>query len=95
MNRLFYKEIIEKTDKREIYFFFIHSGNFSNDFDSDYNYQIIVLNGSLRVISDDKKNEGFYSPNNVIEISCGEIFKLQNISIDILKLLIVKCKMCI
>ena len=47
MNRLFYKEVIEKTDNREIYFFFIHSGNFSNDFDSDYNYQIIVLNGSL------------------------------------------------
>ena len=37
-----------------------------------------------------KKMNGFYSPNNVIEISCGEIFKLQNISIDILKLLIVK-----
>ena len=90
MNRLFYKEVIEKTDNREIYFFFIHSGNFSNDFDSDYNYKIVVLNGSLRVISDDKKNEGFYSPNNVIEISYGEIFKLQNISIDVLKLLIVK-----
>tara|TARA_B110000208_G_scaffold6773_1_gene8650 strand:+ start:207 stop:482 length:276 start_codon:yes stop_codon:yes gene_type:complete len=90
MNRLFYKEIIEKTDNHEIFFFFIHSGNFSDWFDSDNNYKIVVLNGSLRVISDDKKNEGFYSPNNVIEISYGEIFKLQNISIDVLKLLIVK-----
>ena len=92
MNRLFYKEIIEKTDNHEIFFFFIHSGNFSDCFDSDNNYKIVVLNGSLRVISDDKKNEGFYSPNNVIEISYGEIFKLQNISIDVLKLLIIKCK---
>ena len=55
MNRLFYKEIIKKTNKNKIYFFFIHSGNFSNDFDSDYKYKIVVLNGSLRVISDDKK----------------------------------------
>lgn len=90
MNRLFYKEIIEKTDKREIFFFFIHSGNFSNDFDSGYNYKLIVLNGSLRIISNNIKNEGFYSTNNVIEISCGEIFKLQNISIDTLKVLIIK-----
>lgn len=56
MNRLFYKEVIEKTDKHEIYFFFIHSGNFSDCFDSDYNYKIGVLTGSLRVISNDKKN---------------------------------------
>jgi|TARA_B110000858_G_scaffold117851_1_gene134434 hypothetical protein len=90
MNRLFYKEIIEKTNKHEIYFFFIHSGNFSNDFDSDYKYKIVVLNGSLRVISDDKKNEGYYSTNNIIETSCGEIFKLQNISTDTLKALIIK-----
>jgi|TARA_B110000967_G_scaffold192058_1_gene218325 hypothetical protein len=92
MNRLFYKEVIEKTDKHEIYFFFIHAGNFSDCFDSDYNYKIVVLNGSLRIISDNIKNEGFYSTNNVIEISCGEIFKLQNISIDVLKLLIIKFK---
>tara|TARA_B100000795_G_C22587121_1_gene356045 strand:- start:12 stop:284 length:273 start_codon:yes stop_codon:yes gene_type:complete len=90
MDRLFYKEIIEETDNLEIYFFFIHSGNFSDDFEGDY--KIIVLEGLLRVMSDGKKNESFYSQNNVIEIGCGEIFKLQNISTNVMKLLIIKCK---
>tara|TARA_B100001063_G_scaffold247257_1_gene291818 strand:+ start:876 stop:1151 length:276 start_codon:yes stop_codon:yes gene_type:complete len=88
----FQKKTIEVTEKREVFFFSIHSGNFSNYFDNTFSYQIIVLEGQLRIISNGEHDELFYLKNNFIEIPSGETFKMQNISCSGMKLLIVKYK---
>ena len=93
MNSLFCeKQLIEENDKFEIFFFSIQSGNFSYEFCDKCCYQITSLNGQLRVMYKSKKNDDFLLCRNIINIDCGEIFKLQNISCSLIKLLIVKFK---
>ena len=93
MNDLFCnKQLIEENDEFEIFFFSIQSGNFSYEFCDKCFYQITSLNGQLRIMYKSEKDDDFLLCKNIINIDCGEIFKLQNISCGAIKLLIVKYK---
>lgn len=83
-------EIIEKTDKYTVFFFSSYPGYFSDFFDEKFSYQITVLVGQVRIISNGNNNEKFFLKKNFIEIEHGEKFQLQNISSGSMKLLIVK-----
>lgn len=83
-------EIIKETDRYLLYFLSSPPGYFSNFFDDTYSYQITVLIGEVRVISNGENNEKFFQQKNFIEIERGEKFQLQNISSGSMKLLIVK-----
>jgi hypothetical protein len=85
-------EIIEKTDNHTVFFFSSYPGYFSDFFDEKFIYQITVLVGQVRVMSNGKNNERFFLQKNFIEIERGEKFQLQNISNGNMKLLIVKYK---
>lgn len=84
--------IIEKTDNHTVFFFSSYPGYFSDFFDEKFSYQIMVLVGQVRIISNGENNEKFFMQKNFIEIECGEKFKFQNISSGSMKLLIVKYK---
>ncbi len=87
-----YKNVVEKNTDEEIFFLDVHSGGFTNFFDDKFNYIINVLKGQIRIISEGKNSELFEFAKKSIEIECGEKFKIQNISSNCLKLLIVKYK---
>lgn len=82
--------IIEKTDNHTVFFFSSYPGYFSDFFDEKFSYQITVLIGQVRVISNGKNNEKYLLQKNFIEIDRGEKFKLQNIYSGTMKLLIIK-----
>ena len=87
-----YKNVVEKDEREEIFFLDINSGGFTDFFDNNFNYIINVLKGQIRIISEGKNSELFEFAKKSIEIDCGEKFKIQNISSNCLKLLIVKYK---
>lgn len=87
-----YKNVVEKDDRGEIFFLELHSGGFTDFFDDEFNYIINVLSGQIRIISDGKNGEIFEFAKKSIEIDCGEKFKIQNVSCNSMKLLIVKYK---
>ena len=87
-----YKNVVEKKGEDEIFFLDIHSGGFTDFFDDKFNYIINVLTGQIRILSEGNNNELFEFAKKSIEIKCGEKFKIQNISCNNMKLLIVKYK---
>ena len=87
-----YKNVIEKNERGEIFFLDLHSGAFTDFFNDEFNYIINVLKGQIRIISEGKNSELFQFAKKSIEIDCGEKFKIQNVSCNSMKLLIVKYK---
>lgn len=87
-----YKNVIDEDDKGEIFFLHVHSGGFTDFFDDNFNYIINVLTGQIRIISDGENDELFQFEKKSLEIKRGEIFKIQNVSCNGMKLLIVKYK---
>ena len=87
-----YKNIVGKRARDEIFYLDFPSGAFTAFFNDEFNYIINVLSGQIRIISDGKNGEIFEFAKKSIEIDCGEKFKIQNVSCNSMKLLIVKYK---
>jgi hypothetical protein len=92
MNHINYIKLLEETQRFVVYLFSSPPGYFSDFFDDNFRYQITVLDGEVRIISNGKNNEEFLLEKNFIDIDRGEKFKLQNIYSGSIKILIVKYK---
>jgi len=84
-----YKELIEKCEGKELFFFSICSGHVSDFFDIG-DYTIVVLEGGVRIISNGINDNTYHLTNKVIEINNGEKFKIQNTHSNTIELYFLK-----
>ena len=84
------KKIIFNDQKKEILLIEIHSGGFTDFFNDKYDYVINILNSSVRVIYNGKKNDQYFIGVESFQVNKGEKFQLQNISSNVGQIVVIK-----